>query len=170
MPRVRALMSPDPFPGFSTSVSPCRPKSVGHLAISSADWRAAPEIHPSYLADPFDLQQLLDGARFLRRLAASPSLGAVIESEMKPGVAAQSDEALVADIRARSYSVFHPVGTCRMGPDPGGSVVDPQLRVHGIAGLRVADASIFPLITSGNTNAPAIMVGERAAEFILGAP
>jgi choline dehydrogenase len=169
-PRVRKLMSPDPFPGFSTSVSPCKPKSVGHLAVTSPDWRAAPEIHPNYLADPFDLQQLLDGARYLRRLAATPSLAAVIDSEMTPGAAAQSDDDLIADIRARSYSVFHPVGTCRMGPDPADTVVDPKLRVHGLAGLRVADASIFPVITSGNTNAPAIMVGERAAEFILGAP
>jgi choline dehydrogenase len=168
-PRVRALMSPDPFPGFSTSVSPCKPKSVGHLAITSADWREAPEIHPNYLGDAFDLEQLLDGARYLRRLAATPSLSAVIDNEMKPGAAAQSDEALIADIRARSYSVFHPVGTCRMGPDPAGAVVDSQLRVHGLEGLRVADASIFPVITSGNTNAPSIMVGERAAEFILGA-
>ncbi|MDY0873010.1 GMC family oxidoreductase [Dongia rigui] len=169
-PRVRALMSPDPFPGFSTSVSPCKPKSAGHLAITSPDWRVAPEIHPNYLSDPFDVAQLLDGARYLRRLAATPSFAAVIEAEMKPGGAAQSDADLIADIQARCYSVFHPVGTCRMGPDPANSVVDPQLRLHGLAGLRVADASIFPVITSGNTNAPAIMVGERAAEFVLGAP
>jgi choline dehydrogenase len=166
-PRVRALMNPDPFSGFSTSVSPCKPKSVGYLAISAPDWRAAPDIHPNYLSDAFDLEQLLDGARYLRRLAATPRLAAIIDSEIKPGPATLSDDDLIADIRARSYSVFHPVGTCRMGSDPAAAVVDPRLRVHGLAGLRVADASIFPIITSGNTNAPSIMVGERAAEFVL---
>lgn len=165
-PKTRQLMSPDPFPGFNTSISPCKPKSVGHLAITSPDWRTPPAIHPNYLSDPFDIEQMLAGARYLRQLAAAPSLQAAIAEELKPGPAAQSDEALVADIRARSYSVFHPVGTCRMGPDAVSAVVDPALRVHGIDRLRVADASIFPVITSGNTNAPSIMVGERAAEII----
>lgn len=168
-PKTRQLMSPDPFSGFCTSVSPCKPKSVGSLAIRSPDWRIAPAIHPNYLSDPFDIEQLLAGARYLRRLAAAPSLQATILQELKPGPDTQSDEALVADIRARSYSVFHPVGTCRMGPDAANAVVDPALRVHGIDRLRVADASIFPTITSGNTNAPSIMVGERAAEIILAA-
>jgi len=86
---------------------------------------------------------------------------------LKPGPKAQSDEDLIADIRARSYSVFHPVGTCRMGPDPGDSVVDWRLRVHGVSGLRVIDASIFPTLTSGNTNAPAMMTGEKGAELVL---
>lgn len=166
-PKVRRLMSPDPFPGFNTSVSPCKPKSVGHLEIRSGDYRDAPAIHPNYLSDPFDVQQLLEGARYLRKLAATPSLSGVIAEELKPGPVAQSDADLVADIRERSYSVFHPVGTCRMGPDPASSVVDPRLRVHGIDGLRIADASIFPEITSGNTNAPAIMVGDHGADFVL---
>ncbi|HEX9446413.1 MAG TPA: GMC family oxidoreductase N-terminal domain-containing protein [Dongiaceae bacterium] len=165
--RTRPLMNPDPFPGFSISVSPCKPRSQGHLELRTPDYRESPLIHPNYLADPFDQRQLVDGARFLRRLAASPSLSRVIDAELKPGVNVQSDAELLNDIRERSYSVFHPVGTCRMGPDPSTSVVDPRLRVHGIAGLRVVDASIFPEITSGNTNAPTIMVGERGAALIL---
>jgi choline dehydrogenase len=166
-PGKRPLMSPDPFPGFSTSVSPCRPESRGELAIRSADPHEAPAIRPNYLASGRDRQDLLIGARFLRRLAATPSLSALIAEEIKPGPATDTDEALLADIRDRAYSVFHPCGTCRMGPDPKDAVVDPRLRVHGLAGLRVIDASIFPLITSGNINAPAVMVGEKGAELVL---
>jgi choline dehydrogenase len=166
-PRQRALMSPDNFSGFNASISPCKPKSAGRLELRSPDWRDAPAIHPNYLDDPSDMVQMLGGAQFLRRLAATPTLSAAIEEELKPGAAAQSDEALIEDIRARAYSVFHPVGTCRMGPDAATAVVDARLRFHGADGLRIADASIFPTITSGNTNAPAILVGDRAAEFIL---
>lgn len=110
---------------------------------------------------------MVEAARFLRKLGEAPSLAAVIEAELKPGPRVESDEAFADDIRNRSYSVFHPVGTCRMGPDPQTSVVDPQLRVHGVSGLRVIDAAIFPTITSGNTNAPSIMVGEKGAALIL---
>lgn len=166
-PRTRPLMNPDAFPGFCTSVSPCRPKSRGFLRIRSSDPRTAPEIHPNYLAEEDDMRALLAGARFLRQLAGTKSLSAAIADELKPGSVIRSDGELIADIRARSYSVFHPVGTCRMGPDPASAVVDPRLKVHGIHGLRVIDASIFPLITSGNTNAPAIMVGEKGAALIL---
>ena len=94
-------------------------------------------------------------------------MAAVIAEELKPGPSVQSDEERVADIRARCYSVFHPVSTCRMGPDPRKSVVDHRLRVHGLGNLRVIDASIFPAVTSGNTNAPAIMVGEKGADLVL---
>ena len=166
-PGVRALMKPDPFPGFITSVSPCRPTSRGHLEIRSRDPHIAPAIHPNYLSTNHDVEELLAGARFLRKLAAAPSLAAIIEEELRPGPAVQSDEERIADIRARCYSVFHPVSTCRMGPDPAENVVDHRLRVHGLAGLRVIDASIFPTVTSGNTNAPAIMVGEKGADLVL---
>lgn len=167
VPGVRALMKPDPFSGFSTSVSPCRPTSRGHVAIRSADPTEAPAIVPNYLSTPEDLAVLLAGARFLRRLAATPTLAGLIDAELQPGPDTRSDPDLAADIRRRAYSVFHPCGTCRMGPEPDRSVVDPRLRVHGIAGLRVADASIFPLVTSGNTNAPSMLVGEKAADLIL---
>jgi len=166
-PKTRPLMSPDPFPGFCTSISPCKPKSMGHLEIISPDWRIHPAIHPNYLSEPDDLATMVTAARFLRKLGDAPSLAAVIDAELKPGKSIASDAELAEDIRNRAYSVFHPVGTCRMGRDPSSSVVDPQLRVHGLDGLRVIDASIFPTITSGNTNAPAIMVGERGASFIL---
>ena len=168
VPGVRALMKPDPFPGFSLSVSPCRPLSRGHVAIRSPDPNVAPEIAPNYLSNPGDLRILLVGARFLHRLAATPTLSAVIDSAIRPGPEASDEEAHVSAIRANAYSVFHPCGTCRMGPDANDAVVDARLRVHGIAGLRVVDASIFPTIPSGNINAPAMMVGERAAALMAG--
>ena len=110
---------------------------------------------------------MVRAARFLRKLGEAPSLAAVIDGELKPGKSVTTDMDLAEDIRNRAYSVFHPVGTCRMGPDASSSAVDPRLRVHGLMGLRVIDASIFPTITSGNTNAPAIMVGEKGASFVL---
>jgi choline dehydrogenase len=166
-PGVRALTKPDPFSGFLVSVSPCRPTSRGHLEIRSADPGEAPAIHPNYLSTNSDVAELLSGARFLRRLAGTAALSAVIDEELKPGPTTVTDEALVDDIRARSYSVFHPVGTCRMGPDPRDSVVDSRLRVHGLGGLRVIDASIFPSVPSGNINGPCIMTGAKGADLIL---
>jgi choline dehydrogenase len=166
-PGTRALLKPDPFSGLIMSASPCRPTSRGEIRIRSADPRQAPLILPNYLSTNHDVEELVAGARFLRRLAGTPALAAVIERELKPGPAIASEEELVADIRARSYSVFHPVSSCRMGPDPAEAVVDHRLKVHGLAGLRVIDASIFPTVTSGNTNAPAIMVGEKGADLVL---
>ncbi|WP_186396732.1 GMC family oxidoreductase [Stappia sp. TSB10GB4] len=166
-PGKRPLMSPDPFPGFLLGIQPTRPTSRGHLELRSADPFAPPAIHPNYLSTNHDLQEMLEGARFLREMAATPAFASVIEAEIRPGPQVQSEEDLIADIRARSGTVFHPVSTCRMGPDPSVDVVDARLRVHGLAGLRVVDASIFPTVTSGNTNAPAIMVGEKGADMIL---
>jgi choline dehydrogenase len=166
-PGRRPLMSPDPYPGFLLGHSVCRPTSRGYLQIRSADPLAAPEIHPNYLSTEHDTAEMLDGVRFLRKLAATPAMAALIESELKPGPAVQSEEELIEDIRQRSGTVFHPVGTSAMGPDPDRAVVDGRLRVHGIAQLRVIDASVFPCVTSGNTNAPTIMVGEKGAEMIL---
>jgi choline dehydrogenase len=167
LPKTRALMSPDPFPGFCTSISPCKPRSAGYLEIKSPDCRVHPAIHPHYLSAPEDLDTMVEAARFLRKLGHAPSFASVIETELKPGKRVETDQDFVTDIRERAYSVFHPVGSCRMGPDPSAAVVDAKLRVHGIESLRVIDASIFPTITSGNTNAPAIMVGERGASLVL---
>jgi len=167
-PGVRKPMSPDPFPGFSLTVSPSRPTSRGFVEIRSADPAEPPRIAPNYLDTPEDVADLLAGARFMRRLAATPTLSALIAEEMRPGPACESDAEMIADLRAKAYSIYHPCSTCRMGPDPREAVVDSQLRVHGIAGLRVADASIFPSVTSGNTNAPAMMVGEKAADILSG--
>jgi choline dehydrogenase len=122
---------------------------------------------PNSLSAPQDLEDLLDGAALLRRLAATPALSAVIEGELAPGPHVQSREDMIGDIRARASSVFHPVGTCRMGPDPGSAVVDARLRAHGLGSLRVVDASVFPAVTSGNTNAPVLMVAEKAAALVL---
>lgn len=163
----RPLMSPDPFPGFLLGFSPCRPTSRGTVLIGSNDPFAPPLIRPNYLATEEDRAIMLDGARFIRRLAAMPALAAVIETEIAPGPEAQGDDALRAHIRDHAWTVFHASCTCRMGTDPETSAVDSRLRVHGVAGLRVVDASVFPRVTSGNTNAPTIMVAERAARFIL---
>ncbi|MFK0165180.1 GMC family oxidoreductase [Rhizobium sp. NPDC090279] len=166
-PGRRALLSPDVFPGFLVGVSNCHPTSRGWLGIRSNDPFATPEIHPNYLSTDEDVAELVEAARFLRRLSKTAPLREVIKEEMKPGLDLVSDEQLAGDIRARSGSVFHPCGTCAMGPDPADSVVDARLRVHGLEGLRVIDASIFPRITSGNINAPTIMVAEKGADLVL---
>ena len=166
-PGKRPMMRPDPFPAFLISSNPTRPTSRGHLAIRSADPFEAPEIHPNYLATEDDRRAMIDGIRLVRRIAAAPSLASVIETEVLPGPDAVTDDDLAAFVREQSWTVFHPCGTCRMGQDPAGAVVDPRLRVHGISALRVVDASIFPTIPTGNTNAPTIMVAEKAAGMIL---
>lgn len=163
----RPLMTPDPFPGFLLGFNQCRPSSRGHLHISSSDPFAAPEIQPNYLSTDEDRQAAIDGMNLVRQIASAPALANVINAELLPGPEVHSDDDFTAYARDNAWTVFHPCGTCRMGDDPGRSVVDARLRVHGIDGLRVADASIFPIIPSGNTNAPAIMVGEKAADMIL---
>lgn len=166
-PGKRPLMRPDPYPAFLLSISPTRPTSRGRLTLRSADPLAPPVIHPNYLSTEKDLQDMLDGVHLIRSIAAMPALSAVIEREMIPGPAVQSPEELLDDVRERCGTVFHPVGTCRMGPHPGHAVVSHELKVHGLASLRVVDASVFPTLTSGNTNAPAVMVGEKGADLVL---
>ena len=167
-PGKRRLMAPDPFPGVLIGLSNCHPKSRGHLHIRSADPFAAPEIHPRYLSAPEDLDELAEGAVMLRRIARANPLAKSIKREVLPGADVSESDAIREDIRKRVGTVFHPCGTCMMGADASdGAVVDARLRVHGIDGLRVADASIFPRITSGNLNAPVIMVGEKASQMIL---
>lgn len=164
---VRPLMNPDPFQGFLMGFNPCKPTSMGHLHIRSPDPMVAPELHPNYLATEYDRALMLAGTKLMRRIAAMPALKAVILSELSPGPDVTQDDDIAAYLRRTAWTVFHQCSTCRMGSNPATSVVDPRLRVHGIAGLRVADASIFPTIPTGNTNAPAIMVGERASDLIL---
>lgn len=166
-PGKRPLMSPDPYPGLLLGISPCRPSSRGQLRVRSRDPAVAPKIEPNYLSTNHDIEEMLEGVRFLRQLAATPSFAAILEEELQPGASVTGEEALVEDIRQRGSTVFHPVGTCAMGPDPDSAVVDSRLRVHGLQGLRVIDAAIFPTLTSGNTNAPAIMVGEKGADLVL---
>ena len=139
----------------------------GDLGIRSADPFEHPRIRPNYLATEHDIQEMLEGVEFLRRLAATPSLSAIIEGELAPGAEVRTRDELLDDIRQRASTVFHPVGTCVMGPEPGSAVVDHRLRLHGLQRLRVVDASIFPSLISGNTNAPTIMAGEKGADLIL---
>jgi len=155
----------DRFSAFTTSVCQLRPESRGHVRIVSPDPRAHPEILANYLATATDRQTMIEGVRIGRRIAAAPPLAEIVRTEREPGPAAATDGALLDWIRARATTIYHPAGTCRMGTDDM-SVVDERLRLRGLGGLRVADASIMPTITSGNTNAPAIMIGEKAAAMI----
>lgn len=159
-----------PFPlghGFAVSPVGLYPHSRGRLTLASADPLAAPHIDPNLLADARDVQPLLYGMRLVRRLFASSAFAHFGGTETAPGAAVVSDEQLTDYIRAEAYTVHHPVGTCRMGSDAA-AVVDPQLRVQGIEGLRVADASVFPRIVGGNTNAVVVMVAEKAADLVRG--
>lgn len=166
-PGKRQLMLPDKEPGFLLGVSNCHPKSRGHVRLRSADPYAAPAIQPNYLAEREDVDELLDGSAMLRRIAAAGPLADIIERELRPGPDAVTRAGMEADLRERAGSVFHASGTCRMGPDPATDVVDARLKVHGLAGLRVVDASIFPLLPSGNINGPAMMTGWKGADLIL---
>jgi choline dehydrogenase len=163
----RRLLNPDPYPGFLMSFNTCRPASRGTIHIRSSDPLASPAIFPNSLATEADVQDVFEGARVLRRIAGARPLAEVIETEREPGAQVQSDAEVLADFRRRAGSVFHACGTCAMGADPRTSVVDQRLRVRGVSGLRVVDAAIFPNISSGNINAPTLMVAERGADLIL---
>ncbi len=166
-PGERPLLQPDPYPGFLNSIGLTHPTSRGQLQIDSADPLTPVKIHPNYLSTQTDITQMLEGARLLRQLGSMPALREIIESETKPGLAVQSDEEFIEDIRNRADTVYHPSCTCMMGPDPATAVVDARCRVYGVEQLRVVDTSIFPALTSGNTNGPTIMVAEKAADMIL---
>jgi len=163
----RRLLNPDPYPGFLMSFNTCRPTSRGTIHIRSSDPLSSPAIFPNSLATEADVQDVFEGARVLRRIAGARPLAEVIETEREPGAQVQSDAEVLADFRRRAGSVFHACGTCAMGADPRTSVVDQRLRVRGVSGLRVVDAADFPNISSGNINAPTLMVAERAADLIL---
>ncbi len=164
--RTKAGVISHPFPGFSLSPVHLRPEGRGTVHITSPDPLAPPEIRFNFLRTDYDVQALIAGMRLARRIAAQPALKPYVTEETLPGPAVQTDADLLADIRARGVSNLHPVGTCRMGREVN-AVVDPRLRVHGVERLRVADASIMPVIVAGNTNAPSIMIGEKAAAMIL---
>ncbi len=168
VPGRRALTAPDPFAGFAICAQPCRPSSRGFVELRGIDPLQAPRIVPNSLATQHDRDEMLEAALFLRTLAAAPALREIIDHEILPGPTVQTDAQVMDDVAHRASTVFHPVGTCRMGPDPRQAVVDHQLRVYGLQGLRVVDASVFPTLTSGNTNAPTIMLAEKAADMVLG--
>jgi choline dehydrogenase len=145
-----------------------RPHSRGWVRIRSPDPALAPAIQPNYLADETDRRAAIDGLRWARHLLGSAALAPYRGTETVPGPDIQTDEALLAYARARGSTVYHAIGTCRMGVDRN-AVVGPDLRVHGIVGLRVVDASVMPAMVSANTNAATLMIAEKAADLILGA-
>ena len=154
------------FPAFTASVCNLRPKSRGRVDIRSANPDDAPLIDPNYLSHPDDLKVAADAIRLTRRIVDSAALQAFTPQEYLPGKELQTEQQLYEAAARIGTTIFHPVGTCRMGQDAE-AVVDAQLCVHGVAGLRVADASIMPSIVSGNTCSPTLMIGEKAAQLIL---
>jgi choline dehydrogenase len=160
----RRLANPDPFPAFLLSFNACRPTSRGWLRINSPDPLAYPRIQPNYLATEHDLAEAQQGIAIIQRISQAAPLADIITTRLVPP---NDPEDWIADFRARADTVYHPTSTCMMGPDPATAVVDSRLRVHGVQGLRVIDASIFPAITSGNTNAPTVMVAEKGAAMVL---
>ncbi len=156
------------FPAFTMAVYQLRPESLGSIHIRSADPKAQPAIRFNFLHDPIDQRCMVDGFKMLRKIANAAPLDPYRGEEYSPGATATTDDEILAWIRNFAETAYHPIGTCRMGPGTN-TVVDDQLRVHGIAGLRVADAAIFPTMPSGNTNAPSILVGEKAADLLRAA-
>ncbi|MER8425941.1 GMC family oxidoreductase N-terminal domain-containing protein [Mesorhizobium sp. M1403] len=163
----RPILTPDPWPGFSIGLSNCRPSSRGEIMIRSANPRDYPKIVANAYSTEADVAEMLAAVKFVRKIASMPAMAEIIEEEVLPGPSVTSDADLIQDFRKRSGTVYHPVSTCRMGPDPARAVVDPRLRVHGLEALRVIDASIFPDNITGNTNAAAIMTGWKGAELVL---
>ncbi|MFI4923719.1 MAG: GMC family oxidoreductase [Vicinamibacteria bacterium] len=158
---------PHPFPGFTMSVCQLRPTSRGRVRLASPDPLAAPSMQPYYLSTEEDRACAIAAMRFTRKLAATRALSPYVAEEYRPGAGAQSDDELLAFARAYGATIFHPSGTCKMGHDAM-AVVDDELRVRGVRGLRVVDCSIMPTLVSGNTNAPVVMIAEKAADLILG--
>jgi choline dehydrogenase-like flavoprotein len=152
--------------GFSCHVCLLRPKSRGTVALNSANPLAAPRIDPNFLGDDADLEAMVAGFKTTRRLMETPALRAIQKKDMFTADV-KTDDDIRAVLRNRVDTVYHPVGTCKMGTDAT-AVVDPKLKVHGLEGLRVVDASIMPTLIGGNTNAPTIMIGEKAADMIKG--
>ncbi len=154
--------------GVTAIMNILRSESTGHIHVASTDPLQPPAIHFNFLSAQLDREVLLEAMRITRRIMTAPSMKDIATDEIAPGVDIESDEELLDWVRHNAETTYHPVGTCKMGNDPM-AVVDDRLRVHGMEGLRVADASIMPTLTSGNTNAPSIMIGEKAAKMVLAA-
>jgi choline dehydrogenase len=154
-----------PFPAFTASVCNLRPESRGSVHIRSGAPGDKPSIRPNYLSTETDRRVAAESIRLTRRIVAQPAMARFAPEEFKPGPEIDGDEALAKAAGDIATTIFHPVGTAKMGTDER-AVVDGRLRVHGIAGLRVVDASVMPTITSGNTNSPVIMIAEKAADMI----
>jgi choline dehydrogenase len=154
------------YPGFTASVWQCHPRSRGYVRIRSADPFAQPEIQPNYFADNHDRQTIVEGVKMLRDIAGQKAFRDLWSDEILPGPTCRSDDEILSFAQSHGGTVFHCVGTCKIGHDPL-AVLGPDLKVKGIDGLRVADASVMPKITAANTNAPSLMIGEHAAALIL---
>jgi len=164
--RNRTGAVPHPFPGFTISAVHLRPEARGMVRLKSPDPLAAPSIRFNFLKTRYDIDALTGGMRLARQITRQPALVPYVAEELVPGAVIESDAEFEAAIRRYGISNLHPVGTCRMGADEP-AVCDPRLRVNGIRGLRVVDASIMPSVPAGNTNAPSIMIGEKASDMIL---
>jgi choline dehydrogenase len=163
---TRARIEVDAFSGFYLCFQPTRPTSVGRIDIASPDFRRPPRIAPNYMSTEKDVADVVHGGRLLQAISRTKAIKSLILEPIAPDINAMGPEDLVEDFRARASTVYHPVGTCRMGKTLGESVVDSCLRVHGTDCLRVVDASVFPTVTSANTNAPTVMVAQKAADLI----
>jgi choline dehydrogenase len=158
-----------PFSGMTMSVCQLRPESRGHVRIRSRDPLEPPAMQPNYLSTERDRRTAVAAVRAARAIAQSPAMQPWVRREVKPGPDAADDAALLDFCRNNGATIFHPSGTCAMGPDPArGAVVDARLRVHGIEALRVVDCSVMPTLVSGNTNAPVVMMAEKAADMVRG--
>jgi choline dehydrogenase len=155
-----------PWSGCTFSVCQLRPTSRGTVMIKSPDPFAPPAMQPNYLSTEFDCRSVVEGVKVARRLARTRALSELIGDEYRPGDSARSDDDVLEFVRNYGATIFHPVGTCKMGADPL-AVVDTRLKVHGVGGLRVVDAAIMPTLVSGNTAAPVVMIAEKAADMIL---
>lgn len=164
---VRGGQSTIPGYGFTVNSTFLRPRSRGTLTLQSSDPADQPVVDPNYFADPYDRQMAIQSVREIRNILSQPAISGLIEHERLPGEDAKTDEDILAYARQYACCDYHPVGTCKMGIDDM-AVVDPQLRVHGMDGLRVIDSSVMPVLPSGNTNAPTIMIGEHGADLVLG--
>lgn len=161
-----AKVQPEPYSGFLVAFNSCRPSSRGHIELASANPKDAALIRPNYLSTEKDCQQVIQGNKLIRHLMQAPALKEVTAEEMQPADEVTNEASMLQYFREHASSIYHLCGSCAMGPDPKNAVVDSRLRVHGIRGLRVVDASIFPNITSGNINAAVMMVAEKGAEMI----
>jgi choline dehydrogenase len=162
-----ASIQPEPYSGFLLCFNPCRPTSRGTVRIASNRAEDAPLIDPNYLSTDKDIVEAIQGSRLIRRIMKTMALGAITAEEVLPGASVQDDQSMLSYFRQNCGSIYHLCGSAAMGSDPARSVVDKHLKVHGLRGLRVVDASIFPNITSGNINAATMMVAEKGASLIL---
>ena len=152
--------------GMTCYAHPMRPESKGHIHIASADPRRPPAINFNFLSSPVDAEITARAVRIARSVMTAPAMAPLRVTELAPGASQTTDDEILDWVKRAAETTYHPVGTCKMGSDAM-AVVDARLRVHGVMGLRVADASIMPTLTSGNTNAPSIMIGEKAADLVL---